>query len=409
MRHLLCLLLVLPACGGDSIIQLPRELTAGEQKVIQAQPTFGLKLLRQLAAPKKADRNLFVSPLSISMALGMTHTGAASGTARAMEDTLALTGLSAQEINESYRSLLDVLVKLDPQVELSLANSIWYRLGLPVSASFLESNRTFFDAQTSGLDFQDPQAAGTINRWVSDKTRGRVSEIVESPIDPELVMFLINAVYFKGSWTAHFDQPSTHPAAFQLIDGTSKQVPMMTHKKEIKLRRAGNADWDAAELDYGGQAFAMTLLLPKAGQDLFQVVERLDAAQFSSLTSSLSPTQGIVQMPKLKLEYAEQLKSALAAMGMAVAFGSDADFSGMCEPATACPPGSLFISEVRHKTFVEVNEQGTEAAAATSVEMGRKAVELPVQVNRPYVFAIRERLSGTILFLGLIVDPTLSQ
>lgn len=383
--------------------ELPRNLTAQEQAIIESDNLFGLKLLSAINAVE-GDTNLFISPLSVSMALGMTLNGAAGETYNAMKETLELAGLSEEEINQSYRSLIDLLVDLDPKVVFQIANSIWYRDTFPIAQPFIDVNRQYFDAVVSGLDFNDPGAAGIINQWVYDNTNGRIEEIVDSPINPLTVMFLINAIYFKGDWTYKFDVADTRDDAFTLPDGSTKQVPMMNHG-EATFPYFENEVFQAVDLAYGDSLFSMTIVLPKPDQDLNTIIAELDKETWDSWVNQLIPRDlQLLQMPKFEIEYEIKLNDVLTALGMGIAFApGQADFSRMWEGSL----GSLFISEVKHKTYVKVDEEGTEAAAVTSVEMRYTSVpdNPTMRINRPFLFAIRERFSGTILFIGKIADP----
>jgi len=390
-----------PVGPAAEITQLPRDLTAAEQELIQSDNTFGLKLFREIHAQEEAGKNLFISPLSVAMALGMTYNGAAGTTYEAMQETLELQGLSLEEVNQSYRSLIDLLADLDPTVQWLLANSIWYRQGLPVRQEFLDVNQQYFDALVAALDFSHPDAAPTINNWVSEKTNGRIEEIVDAPIPWYVVMYLINAIYFKGDWTVQFDPDLTADRPFTLADGSQKQVPMMTYPDAVVVGYFQDEDVQALDLPYGGKAYSMTILLPPQASDIAALVGSLDSERWASIVAGLATTELNVVMPKYTLEYELEMKDVLTALGMGVAFVEGAaDLSKIC-----CAPGDLFISKVKHKTFVEVNEEGTEAAAVTSVEVSYTSAPLTVFVDRPFLFVIRERLSGTILFMGLIMDP----
>jgi len=334
------------ACGDgiNSIDELPRELSLAEQDLVAADNRFAFKLFREVVAQSDPDKNIFISPMSIAMALGMTYNGARGSTRDSMQAVLELQGMDIQAVNESYQSLIALLRELDPKVEFAIANSIWYRNGLPVEQPFIDLNRSYFAAEVSALDFSAPSAAPTINQWVSENTGGRIDEIVESPIDPDLVMFLINAIYFK---------------------------------------------------------WRMTIVLPTAHDALPTVLDGLDEAQWNSWTASLDSTDMSVMLPKFTMEYESSLKDVLGALGMGIAFEPGlADLSGI-----GGQPGDLYIDQVKHKTFLEINEEGTEAAAATSV--GIRTVSLPpsFRVDRPFFFVIREALSGSILFMGRIMDP----
>jgi serine protease inhibitor len=397
---------VLVRCGGDpvgvqEISGLPRDLTAAEQELIQSENAFGLKLFREIHAQEDGDANIFISPLSVAMALGMTYNGAAGETQQAMQETLELQGLTIDEVNQSYKSLIDLLRNLDPSVEFLLANSIWYREGFPVIQDFLDVNREYFDAEVTGLDFDSPSAAPTINAWVDEKTNGRISEIVDAPIDPLLVMFLINAIYFKGDWTFQFDKELTADAPFYLEDGGQVQVPMMRTAGEIEIGHYWDGDVEAIDLAYGGKAYSMTIVMPVGGGELSALAGTLDAGRWAEIIGGLTTVESHVWMPKFTLEYELTLNEVLMALGMEIAFDDvTADFSKIYDGFP-----NLFISSVKHKTFVDVNEEGTEAAAVTSVEVGAVSMPPTVFVDRPFVFAIREKFSGTILFMGRIMNP----
>ncbi len=387
--------------GPSEITGLPRELSQAEQQLIAADNAFGLKLFREIYAQEEAGENIFISPLSVAMALGMTYNGADGATQQAMAETLELQDLTLEDVNQSYRSMIDLLAELDPSVDWRLGNSIWYRLGLPVRQEFVDLNREFFDAEVTGLDFGSPDAAPTINDWVKEATNGRIEEIVKDPIDPAFVMFLINAIYFKGDWTAQFDEELTEDRNFTLEDGTQKQVPMMTYPEPVEVGHYRDESVEALDLTYGGKAYSMTILLPAPQSDVASLVESLDSQKWQSIVAGLAAASYDVVMPKFTLEYELEMKDVLTALGMGIAFsGATADFSKIC-----CAPGDIWIDQVRHKTFVDVNEEGTEAAAVTSVGFVTSGGPPTVVVDRPFVFAIRERFSGTILFIGLIMDP----
>jgi serpin B len=397
---------LVPACGDSvsgptpRIEHLPRELTVAETAVISASNRFAFDLLSQLAE-SEPDSNLFISPLSASMALGMTLNGTAGTTLDEMRQTLRFGSVSLNEINESYRGLLDLLTALDPVVELGIGNSIWYREGFAVQPSFLEVLQAYFDAEVTGLDFTDPGAAGVINDWVRSSTNGRIDQIVEAPIDPLTMMFLINAVYFKGDWTARFDRARTRDDLFHLRGGGTSPIRMM-EKEDLLLYRVTD-DLEVVDVPYGGQAFSMTILLPRPGVDLGSVVQSLDAAAWTGLVEGLGEARGTLQLPRFTLEWESLLNEALKALGMRDAFDPlAADFTPMYPQAREA---QLHIRNVKQKTFLKVDEEGTEAAAATSVEVGVTSAGLRVRVDRPFLLAIRERLSGTILFVGMIQDP----
>ena len=377
-------------------------VTEEEQHLVEADNAFGLKLFHELSRAEP-DANLFISPLSVSMALGMTLNGAAGDTRTDMEATLELAGLSMDDINASYRTLIDLFTTLDERVVFEIANSIWYRDSFAVEQSFLDLNTTYFDAEVSPLDFNRADAPDVINAWVDENTHGKIKKIVEGGIDPQTIMFLINAIYFKGDWTYRFDEDLTQDDAFTRTDGTTTPVRMMT-MEDATFRYAHQPDFQAIDLPYGDSLFSMTIFLPREGLPLDAFVADLDRAAWNEHIDRLTPaTVDVLQMPTFTLEYEVSLKEALSALGMEGAFDpARADFSGI-NPQQR----DLHISEVKHKTFVEVNEEGTEAAAVTSVVIDVTSVGEPtvMRIDRPFVFAIREHATGSILFIGQITDP----
>jgi serpin B len=291
---------------------------------------------------------------------------------------------------------------LDPTIDFRIANSIWYRAGFPFEQTFLEESRQFFDARVSGLDFASPSAAPSINDWVRQSTNGKIDKIVDSPIPNDVVMYLINAIYFNGSWTTRFDKNQTRTEPFNTIGGTTAPIAMMRRTDTVRV--AETADAQVVDLPYGGGAYTMTILLPKEGKSLRDVVATLTAEAWQAAVAGATARSVELQMPKFTLRWEALLNDPLQALGMRQAFQGDvADFSRMSRDAG----NHLYISKVKQKAFVDVHEEGTEAAAVTSVEIRVTCACGPqvIRIDRPFVFAIRERLSGTILFLGKIVRP----
>jgi serine protease inhibitor len=388
--------------GGESfgpITELPRPLSSAESQLIAADNGFAFRLLGAITAADTGG-NLFISPLSVGMALGMTYNGAAGGTADAMRLTLGFDGLTRDEINASYRSLIDLLRGLDPSVEFTIANSVWYRPDMALDSAFLDRTTRYFDAAVRPLDFGSPDAAATINQWVSDATHARITEIVDAPIPDSIIAYLINAIYFKGIWTYQFPRDATRPGPFHRADGSTRDVPMMRSPEPIPVLHASTDEGDLLDLPYGGGAYRMTIMLPRADVALDSLVRTLTQERWDGWVGMLDSASLLVTMPKFQLEYEKSLVDALSTLGMGVAFcPNEADFTDMY------PPGGACITKVKHKTWLDVNEEGTEAAAVTSVEIGVTSVPAGITIDRPFLFAIREALSGTILFIGTIVDP----
>jgi serine protease inhibitor len=387
------------SCAGNVASTPPpvRPLSKSESAIVEADNTFGLRLFRELDREKR-DSNVFISPLSISMALGMTLNGARGTTADSMRATLALHGLTQDDINASYRSLIDLLRGIDPQVTMGIANSIWYRPELSVEQPFIDANRRYFDAEVTELDFTDPNAPTRINSWVNTATRGTIPTIIQQ-IPREMVMYLINAIYFKGSWTTEFDPDSTRSGEFTRRDGGREPIRLMF--RSGKFHYYSDSELQAVELPYGYDRYTMTILLPKQGADINGIVGRLDHARWAQITGGLDSADGMVLLPKLKLTWEERLNDWLRRMGMNVAFDSEADFTGIDRN------GGLYISEVKHKTYVEIDEKGTVASAVTSVGVGRTSLPqlFEMRMDRPFIFAIREKTSGAILFIGKVMEP----
>jgi len=393
-----------PVGPPPRITALPRALTPHEQSLIQADNRLAIKLLQQVNADTRDTLpNLFISPLSVAMALAMAYNGAATTTADAMRSTLELDGMTVPEVNEAYRSLIKLLRNLDPHVHFQIANSVWYRQDYAVKQSFLDVNRDYYDAQVTALDFLSPSAPATINAWVSQQTHGLIDRIVEN-IPDYMRLYLIDAIYFKGDWTAQFDANLTQPRPFRLEDGSFVNVPTMA-RGEAELRTALRPNATVVDLPYGGQAFSMTIVVPDDSSSVDHLVMALTAEQWDDWTGNLHDAKAELQLPKFKLTNDLGLIPTLGSLGMGVAFGCEpltADFSGIHEPSELC------ITEVKHKTYVDVNEEGTEAAAVTEVGGGLTCACGPQRINidRPFLFALRENLSGTILFMGVIRHPS---
>lgn len=401
------LVLALAACSESPsspgrqpapLTALPRNLTASELTVRDASNVFAFAWWSRLNAAQP-DANLFVSPLSASFALGMTLNGAAGATLDQMRDALQLPDVPVTQLNEGYRSLLALLTSLDPAVTARIANSIWYRQDFPFHEAFLATMRAQFDAEVSGLDFANEAASlSAINGWVSAKTSGRIPSIVDR-INDNSVMFLINAIYFNGNWRQRFDAARTTNEDFRRRDGGTQSVRMMNRTDTVSY--AESDTWQAVDLPYGNTAFTMTVVLPAEGLDVSAFAGSLTPASWSAIVSALAPQKVMLSLPKLKLSYERTLNDDLKSLGMQIPFDAgNADFTGMSVAGR-----DLFISNVKQKAYVDIHEEGTEAAAATSVEMGvTSAPIIPiVRVDRPYLFVLRERLSGTILFMGKVV------
>ncbi|MFC1619256.1 serpin family protein [Candidatus Neomarinimicrobiota bacterium] len=385
---------------------LPRALTSDEVELLSSADRFGIKLFREITR-QQPDTNIFISPLSVSMALGMTANGAATTTLEAMRSTLELDDLTEEESNAAYKSVTKLLTTADPEVQFDIANSIWYREALSFNAEFMQRCREYFDAKVWGADFSDPAAADVINAWVEENTNGKIKQIVDKPINPFTVMFLINALYYRGIWTYEFDPAETVDDEFTLPDGSMVACRMM--KQEADLPYYETESFQAVDLPYGGEVFSMTIILPKPGESLDAVVEALNPDQWASWVNQMDSHGVHVELPRFKFSYDLLMNDVLKALGMEIAFvETQADFGRMLAEGSNFT-GNLYIDKVKHKTFVQVDEEGTEAAAVTSVEIALTSTDpgglIQMRMDRPFVFAIRERTSGALLFMGRIVEP----
>jgi serpin B len=374
--------------------------TLVDPRVVSANTNFGFKLFSQLIQ-EQPDQNVVISPSSVAIALSMTYNGANGETQKAMVDTLALQDVSLEDLNRANADLENILENADPAVQVAIANSLWGRQDITFHSEFLQRNQNFYNAEIATLDFTDPAAVATINDWVNQRTAGKIPQIIDE-IDPDDVLYLINAIYFKGSWTEEFDPSRTSDRPFTLLDGTQKQHPMMIQGG--KFDYAETEQFQAIELPYGEGRMSMYVFLPRETYSLSEFQQILRSDNWDNWMRQFTQREGSLELPRFKFEYGNSLNDALKALGMSVAFEpNQADFSGMSDTKT-------FINNVQHKTFIEVNEEGTEAAASTSVGISITSAQLPqdpfeMRVDRPFFFAIRDNQSGTVLFMGSIVNP----
>jgi serine protease inhibitor len=362
---------------------------------------FGLDLFRRLAEAKPGE-NVIVSPLSAGLALSMVMNGATGDTRAGMERTLA-TGMGLEGLNPANAALAAALRTDD--LELAVANSLWAREGVPFQPAFMERNRRFYGAEVTTLDFGAPDAAGRINDWASRNTNGRITRMVEAPLDGDLILYLMNAVYFKGRWLNEFRPAATRPRTFH-APGGDVQRPMMARNGQY-----GFLDGDgfqAVRLPYRGDRFAMYVLLPDAGRSLAQLRAAMTVEAWRGWMGALRPADVQLVMPKYRMALESRLNNPLSAMGMADAFDPNrARFDAMLN-APNVTRQNAHVGEAKQKVFIEVNEEGTEAAAVTGVEMrttsaGPPPVELVV--DRPFILAIRDDQTGALLFIGQVNDP----
>ena len=389
-----------PRTVDDGSSPETRRLTSIDDRMTQGNSTFAFRLLRN-TCKSGGQENVFISPLSVSVALSMTLNGAAGKTAEEMAGVLGVSQVSLDELNRSMADLTLALEDADSAVVLTVANSLWCRQGFDLRPDFLKRNAEFYGAETASLDFSDPGAPAVINGWVKGATRGLIDQIVDS-ISRETMLYLINAIYFKGSWQIEFEPSLTEDGGFRLAGGGEKTVPMMN--RSGSFRYGEDAALQVLRLPYGGGRIGMYIFLPRTADGLAELLQTLAERSLAEWAGKLRARDGDVSIPRFKIAYECALAPALKAMGMKDAFTAGAaNFSKMAD-------GELFISEVKHKAVVDVNEEGTEAAAVTSVEIKVTSVEAPRErfsftADRPFFFVMRDDATGALLFMGTLYDP----
>jgi len=398
---------VMISCSKDKTTQTnnkeiqPITLTTAQKALIQSNNQFAFTLFNK-AANNETKQNLFISPISVSIALSMTMNGAAGSTLTGMVNTLGFGSAETSTVNDYNKLLSQQLQNIDSQVQFNIANSIWYRNTFSVLPSFLTTNQNYYNAEVSALDFNSSSAVNTINNWVSAKTNKEIPTIIDQ-IDPSNVMFLINAIYFKGSWRNQYEVSKTLDQNFYKEDQSVVKCKMMM--QDITFPLYSNDIFSAVEMPYGQGNFVMTVLLPADGKTTSDIVATFNADNWKTLNDGLIATKVHINMPKFKMTYETSLNSLLIAMGMSDAFSPmTAKFTGINSG------GGLYISSVKHKTMINVDEEGTIAAAVTSVGMTMTAIEQgpPIfNINKPFVFVLSEKSTGAILFTGRMMDPTM--
>ncbi len=366
-------------------------------KVIQTNNNFGFNLLKTIFEEEEKP-NIMISPTSVSIALSMAYNGAEGTTKEAFERVLNYEGLTREEVNMITKELISVLITNVDGNLLEIANSLWNDEGFPIKQDFIDLNANYFDAEVRVIDLQTAAALEAINKWASDQTHGKIDEILDK-IDPETAMILINAIYFNCVWETEFELKNTREDSFFTEDGrTFGFVDMMQIKST--LNAAFTEDFSAVELPYKNKKFSMYLFLPSQNSGVNELVQELDGATWGNWMSEFHEVGDLrVHMPKFKFDYDRSLGDDLQAMGLEIAFSGDADFSGMSNIP-------LFIDKVIHKTYIGVNEEGTEAAAVTAVVMNWESASPSLYINRPFLFAITENSSKSILFIGKVSEPS---
>ncbi|MDJ1467524.1 serpin family protein [Xanthocytophaga flava] len=386
-----------------------RALRTNEAQTVKNSTDFAFNVFHQLNEMQPVDKNQFISPFSIAMAVAMTYNGANTTTKDGIKKALSMQGLTDEEQNSAFQSIADYLNGIDKTVTFSPANSIWYRKGLIPQTNFVETNQQYFDAEVNELDFTKNDAISSINDWVKDKTKGKIDKII-SEIGGEQVMLLINAIYFKGAWTKKFDKSSTQEENFYLQSGSTVKKEFMRGNVSVNLYK--DEDKVLVDLPYGNKQFTMTLIMPQNTKTIESLIEQSTTESFTNWLAESDSVAIDIKLPKFKFEgdyTKKEFNVILANLGMGEAFSDEADFSNLL---VGINKGVLKIDEVAHKTFVQVDETGTEAAAVTSISIGYTTAPPPPPVysfNRPFIYMIREKSSGVILFIGKMMNPAVEK
>jgi serpin B len=383
--------------AGLTVLAAP----ADQGKLASANTGFAFDLLKQITR-EQPGTNVFISPFSVSTALQMVGNGAAGETRAEMQRVLKTAGLPAGTLNAACKDLNQSL-NSQPGVILNLANAIWYKKEFHLKPEFISVNQHFFQAELAGVDFTKPESAQIINHWADTSTRGKIKEVVQWPFPPLTRVILANAIYFKGKWGRPFDKRATTDHPFNVsFGGMPSQVPTMWQHGHFDYQQRDG--FQAVRLPYAGGRLQMYLFLPDTNSSPAKLLAGLDASAWrNKILPQFQNEQGVLALPRFKLDYDVTLNDPLKALGLRQAFSDKADFSAMAgEP--------LFISEVKQKSFVEVNEEGTEAAAVTTVHMQAADRPLPEKlfemiVDRPFLFVIADDQTKSILFMGVIYDP----
>jgi serine protease inhibitor len=375
--------------------------SANPRTLAAADNGFAFDLFQQIAT-EQPNENIFISPFSVSTALQMLANGAAGKTKSEIQSVLKTENLPQNKLNTACKELNQSL-KSQTNVILDLADGIWYQNNFRLKPEFIAADKEFFGAELAPVDFESPKSADIINDWANKETRGKINGVVSFPFPALTRVILANAIYFKGKWDEPFDKRLTKPRDFYLTDGGKKQVPMMSQHKTFSYLE--NGDFQAVRLPYAGDGLAMYLFLPAKNSSPQKLVAEFRGGKWTEkIMPRFSDREGTVIFPKFKLNYDILLNKTLQALGMRQAFSDDAVFSAMADEP-------LRISAVKQKSFVDVNEEGTEAAAVTTVAMESMAIERPLKpfemiVDRPFLFVIADNQTQTILFMGLVSNPT---
>jgi len=398
----LVMALLVMACTNESENQEITNLTPTEKsaRIIAADNQFGFEIFQKVNASLTEPKNTMISPMSISLALAMVYNGTNGDTKKQMEEMLHKSGLTPDDINQSYKELVSALSSHDPKVELAISNAIFYRNTFSVKNDFITTNQNYYQAEVSGLDFsKTTETLNKVNGWVNTNTKGKIDQIIDQ-VNPEDVMYILNAIYFNGEWQYRFDPKETSDMPFTKEDNQVVQVPTMTI--ENPFQSYSNESFKMLEMPYGSGKYSMLIFLPASGKTTNNVISQLTAENVDGWIQKMTEQKKKVYLPKFEFKFDDSLVDELKALGMTDAFNdAKANLSSISDAA------KLVISEVMHKSYIKVDERGTEAAAVTGITIGVTSVgpDNSYRVDHPFVFAIREKDTKVILFIGKVMNP----
>jgi serpin B len=397
------ILLFLISCKKDPDVTLPVEpvkidLTTDQVSLIGSENSFALDIFNKVTENSDASDNIIISPLSISSALSMTLNGANGATRDAMLAALRMNGVTPDIINNSYKGLTEALLNIDTRVIISIANSVWIENNFVVKKPFVDVLTQYYNAESKPFDVLDPLAPTQINSWIESKTNGLIKNMIDQ-LDPNTVMLLINAIYFKGKWNSQFDKDNTVQKSFYKPDGSTITVPMMKQTSDYKIYNGDG--FTLAELAYGQGNFVMDVILPADNNGIKSLIPLITENNLSVWLNQMAKRKTELSFPRFKYGYKKELKDILSDMGMGLAFSDNADFSNISDLSTK-------ISFVLHQANIETNEEGTEAAAATVVGVSTTSIPagpFVLNIDHSFLYIIRETTTNSILFMGKVVDP----
>jgi serine protease inhibitor len=408
IKSLLILILLIPllcsSCTKSPDDNLPKEpvqikLTDVQSSLVGSGNSFAFDIFREVIENSEPAENIIISPLSISYALSMTLNGAHGATREAMLGALRVHGITPEEINTACKDLTEALINVDKRVIMSIANSVWTEKDFNVKQAFIDILTEYYNAESRDFDITDPTVPDKVNEWIEDKTNGLIKDMLDELPDNS-VMLLINAIYFKGKWKSQFEADETQDQPFYMNSGSSAQVPTMMQKSDFKV-----LDGDGfimGEFPYGQGNFVMDIILPDERNGLSALLPSITDDTFAGWVDQLSEREVDLLLPRFKYDFRKGLVEILTDMGMGIAFTDGADFTNIAD----FPP--LLISDVLHQAFIETNEEGTEAAAATIVIVGTTSAgptAFTFNANHPFIYIIREVTTGSIIFMGRVGDP----